>query len=107
MDRRRALLATSQTGGGGKEIIEIWLETINNGRITKAYASKSVASDIYAFGDDDKRYLISRDSQLSSDQFLRGSTTIYGLAFYSVSPTINDAKEQIEDETYIYKAVNK
>jgi hypothetical protein len=38
---------------------------------------------------------------------MRGSTTICGLVLHGGIPTINDAKEQIEDDTYIYKAVNK
>lgn len=92
---------------GGKEIVEIWLETFNNGRLTKASASKPIASEICAFGDDGYRYLISKDSQLSVDQYMGRSTTIYGLAFYKGTTTINDAKQQIEDDTYIYKAVNK
>ena len=101
--RRRALLAASMPSGGEKEIVEITLITANNGRITTPSISKPPTSDIYVFGDDQERYRIYKDLSSPSDTKLRGSIIIYGLSF---KDDISSAKMQIEDENYIYTAIN-
>lgn len=98
--RRRALLAESN-----KQVVEIWLEAVNNGRLTVATSSMPVASDIAVFGDDGKSYWIAPLG--ASAGVMRGSTTIRGIAFKTDNTTIDDALYQIEDNIYIYKAVNK
>ena len=104
--RRRALCAASMpSGGSNKQVVEIWLETVNNGRLTIATSSMSVASDIIAFGDDGKSYWISPSGV--QEGVMRGSTTIRGIAFKTSNTTIDDALYQIEDDVYIYRAVNK
>lgn len=104
--RRRALLAASAASlESNKQVVKIWLEAVNNGSLTVATSSMPVASDIVAFGVDGKSYWITPSGV--SDGVMRGSTTIRGIAFRTDNTTIDDALYQIEDNIYIYKAVNK